>query len=46
MATFPAPEKGIARGAQFLTPPTDRGRELRCYMRDPDGHLLVLRDLP
>src|SRR5579859_6924065 len=28
------------RGAQFLTPPTDRGTELRCYMRDPDGHLI------
>jgi catechol 2,3-dioxygenase-like lactoylglutathione lyase family enzyme len=28
------------RGAQFLTPPTDRGPELRCYMRDPDGHLI------
>jgi catechol 2,3-dioxygenase-like lactoylglutathione lyase family enzyme len=28
------------RGAQFLTPPTDRGAELRCYMRDPDGHLI------
>ena len=28
------------RGAQFLTPPTDRGREIRCYMRDPDGHLI------
>jgi catechol 2,3-dioxygenase-like lactoylglutathione lyase family enzyme len=29
-----------SRGAHFLTPPTDRGRELRCYMRDPDGHLI------
>ena len=29
-----------ARGAEFLTPPTDRGVELRCYMRDPDGHLI------
>jgi len=28
------------RGATFLTPPTDRGHELRCYMRDPDGHLI------
>jgi catechol 2,3-dioxygenase-like lactoylglutathione lyase family enzyme len=28
------------RGAEFLTPPTDRGIELRCYMRDPDGHLI------
>ena len=29
-----------SRGAQFLTPPMDRGRELRCYLRDPDGHLI------
>ena len=28
------------RGATFLTPPIDRGVELRCYMRDPDGHLI------
>ncbi|HEY3021266.1 MAG TPA: VOC family protein [Solirubrobacteraceae bacterium] len=29
-----------ARGAEFLTPPVDHGRELRCFMRDPDGHLI------
>jgi catechol 2,3-dioxygenase-like lactoylglutathione lyase family enzyme len=29
-----------ARGAEFLTPPIDRGVELRCYIRDPDGHLI------
>ena len=29
-----------ARGAEFLTAPIDRGREIRCYMRDPDGHLI------
>jgi catechol 2,3-dioxygenase-like lactoylglutathione lyase family enzyme len=29
-----------AKGAVFLTPPKDHGRELRCYMRDPDGHLI------
>ena len=28
------------RGADFLTLPIDRGREIRCYMRDPDGHLI------
>jgi catechol 2,3-dioxygenase-like lactoylglutathione lyase family enzyme len=28
------------RGAQFLTPPIDRGAEIRCYMRDPDGYLI------
>lgn len=29
-----------ARGAGFLTPPIDRGTEIRCYIRDPDGHLI------
>ena len=35
-------EQWSARGAEFLTPPTDRGQELRCYIRDPDGHLIEL----
>src|SRR6266404_7881496 len=30
------------RGAHFLTPPIDRGPETRCYLRDPDGHLIEL----
>ena len=29
-----------SRGAEFLTPPKDHGAEIRCYMRDPDGHLI------
>ena len=29
-----------SKGAVFLTPPIDRGAEIRCYMRDPDGHLI------
>lgn len=29
-----------SRGADFLTPPQDRGAEIRCYVRDPDGHLI------
>jgi catechol 2,3-dioxygenase-like lactoylglutathione lyase family enzyme len=29
-----------SRGAQFLTPPKDLGVEFRCYVRDPDGHLI------
>ena len=29
-----------ARGAEFLTAPKDHGREIRCYLRDPDGHLI------
>ncbi len=29
------------RGAEFLTEPMDNhGLELRCYLRDPDGHLI------
>jgi catechol 2,3-dioxygenase-like lactoylglutathione lyase family enzyme len=34
-----------ARGAEFLTPPIDRGGEIRCYMRDPDGHLIEVGQL-
>ena len=26
-----------AKGAEFVTPPIDRGAEIRCYLRDPDG---------
>jgi catechol 2,3-dioxygenase-like lactoylglutathione lyase family enzyme len=29
-----------SRGAEFLTEPKDHGAEIRCYMRDPDGHLI------
>jgi catechol 2,3-dioxygenase-like lactoylglutathione lyase family enzyme len=29
-----------SRGATFLTPPQDLGSEIRCYIRDPDGHLI------
>ena len=29
-----------ARGAQFLTPPRQHQYETRCYIRDPDGHLI------
>jgi len=31
-----------SRGVTFLTPPFDRGAEIRCFFRDPDGHLLEL----
>ena len=31
-----------SRGAQFLTPPVDLGVEIRCFFRDPDGHLLEI----
>ncbi len=29
-----------SKGAEFLTPPIDRGAETRCYMRDPDGYII------
>jgi lactoylglutathione lyase len=29
-----------AKGAEFLTEPKDHGREIRAYIRDPDGHLI------
>ena len=29
-----------ARGAMFLTPPKEHASEFRCYIRDPDGHLI------
>jgi len=31
-----------SRGAHFLTPPIARDGEIRCYLRDPDGHLIEL----
>ena len=33
-------EEWSARGAEFLTEPKDHGREIRAYLRDPDGHLI------
>src|SRR5207244_11992545 len=33
-------EEWKAKGAGFVTPPIDRGAEIRCYMRDPDGYLI------
>ncbi len=36
-----------SRGAQFITPPMkqDWGGEIRCFLRDPDGHLLEFSQL-
>jgi catechol 2,3-dioxygenase-like lactoylglutathione lyase family enzyme len=31
-----------SRGAEFLTPPVDWGAEIRCFFRDPNGHLLEI----
>ncbi len=28
------------RKVEVVTPPIDRGAEIRCYMRDPDGYLI------
>jgi catechol 2,3-dioxygenase-like lactoylglutathione lyase family enzyme len=29
-----------SKGAEFLTEPKQHATEIRCYMRDPDGHLI------
>lgn len=31
-----------SRGAVFLTPPHDWASEIRCFLRDPDGHLVEI----
>jgi catechol 2,3-dioxygenase-like lactoylglutathione lyase family enzyme len=33
-------ERWRARGADFLTPPKVHAGEFRCYLRDPDGHII------
>jgi catechol 2,3-dioxygenase-like lactoylglutathione lyase family enzyme len=33
-------EEWSARGAEFMAPPEERRTEHRCYLRDPDGHLI------
>lgn len=33
-----------SRGAVFLTPPFESPWEVRCFFRDPDGHLLELSE--
>ena len=35
-------EEWSAKGARFLTEPKDHGREIRAYIRDPDGHLIEI----
>lgn len=32
------------RGAKFLTPPVETEAEVRCFFRDPDGHLLEISE--
>ena len=33
------------RGAVFITPPVDRGGEIRAFFRDPDGHLFEISEI-
>ena len=37
----------VSRGASYLTPPVkqDWGGEIRCFFRDPDGHLIEVSEL-
>lgn len=32
------------RGAEFITPPYDWGQEIRCFFKDPDGHLFEISE--
>jgi catechol 2,3-dioxygenase-like lactoylglutathione lyase family enzyme len=38
-AAYEAPR---SKGVAFLTPPRDWGTEIRCLLRDPDGHLVEI----
>jgi predicted enzyme related to lactoylglutathione lyase len=31
-----------SRGAEFITPPTPKYGEIRCYIRDPDGYIIEI----
>lgn len=33
-----------AKGAEFITPPYDWGEEVRCFFKDPDGHLFEISE--
>ena len=33
-----------SRGADFLTPPNESAWEIRCFFRDPDGHLFEISE--
>ena len=35
-----------AKGAEFLTEPKGHGREIRAFIRDPDGHLIEVGQTP
>jgi catechol 2,3-dioxygenase-like lactoylglutathione lyase family enzyme len=38
-------EELTSRGADFLTPPYNWGGEIRCFFRDPDGHLFEISEI-
>ena len=33
-----------SKGVEFITPPLDRGAEVRCFFHDPDGHLFEISE--
>ena len=33
-----------SRGVLFITPPFERGSEVRCFFKDPDGHLFEISE--
>ncbi len=35
-----------SKGVEFITPPYDWGSEIRCFFRDPDGHLFEISEIP
>lgn len=35
----------VARGVKFITPPYDWGQEIRCFFKDPDGHLFEISEV-
>lgn len=34
----------LEKGIDFITPPYDWGAEIRCFFRDPDGHLFEISE--
>ena len=42
---YAAYETLLSKGVKFITPPKDWGAEVRCFFRDPDGHLLEISQL-
>ncbi len=44
-AEFPVPGVELSLLLVVETPPLDRGGEIRCFFRDPDGHLLEISEV-